>query len=552
VNLRTYPRVLSRRKWWVVGCVLIGLLGATVYAFAAHEQYSATTQLLLEAPTASATTPTTNATIQVATELQLLTSPAIVNAVEARLGLSSLDVSVGDQGGTNAISVTANASTADQAARIANAYATEFVDYENSLALKNITRAEDQLQQQINAAEKQLPSTSGSPQGTALANQLAALQGQYSQLQVQAAGNPGGVTVFSSATTPTAPSSPKTVELILIGLAVGLLVGICAAFIVDSLDDSIRSKEQLEELMPGVPIFGLIPQIKAWRRRSTPYLATQAEPQSPVAEAYWALRTSLKFVGVGGRAQSVLVTSPASDEGKTSTAANIGVVLSKAGQRVVLVSVDFRRPRLSSFFGTSDTIGLTSVVVGDSTLEDALQEVPDLPGLTYLGTGPAPPDPAGFLSNPKTAEIFDALRRRFDVVVYDTPPVVPVTDAVLMAKQTDVSLVVVATGITSRASLRRTQEQLTRAGVEQLGIVLNDVSREIREVAPAYGYAPNSPKREVDYRKREVSSAKRVRANGSSANGSSDNGTSDNGSSDMTENQVDSVTASSMTNRYED
>ena len=121
-----------------------------------------------------------------------------------------------------------------------------------------------------------------------------------------------------------------------------------------------------------------------------------------------------------------------------------------------------------------------------------------------------------------------------------------------MAKQTDVSLVVVATGITSRASLRRTQEQLTRAGVEQLGIVLNDVSREIREVAPAYGYAPSSPKRQVDDRKREVSSAKRVHANGSSANGSSDNGSSDNGSSDMTENQVDSVTASSMTNRYED
>ena len=150
--------------------------------------------------------------------------------------------------------------------------------------------------------------------------------------------------------------------------------------------------------------------------------------------------------------------------------------------------------------------------------------MPDLPGLTYLGTGPAPPDPAGFLSNPETAEVFDALKRRFDVVVYDTPPVVPITDAVLMAKQTDVSLVVVATGITSRASLRRTQEQLTRAGVEQLGIVLNDVSREIREVAPAYGYAPNYPKRQVDDRTREVSSAKRVRDDWSSDNGSSDNG----------------------------
>src|SRR5580704_10311804 len=107
VNMRTYPRILWRRKWWVIACTLVGLLGASAYAFTAHKQYSATTQLLLQAPTGSATT---NATTQVATELQLLTNPAIVNAVEAHLGLSSLDVSVGDQGQTNAISITARAS----------------------------------------------------------------------------------------------------------------------------------------------------------------------------------------------------------------------------------------------------------------------------------------------------------------------------------------------------------------------------------------------------------------------------------------------------------
>lgn len=125
VNMRTYPRILWRRKWWVIACTIVGLLGASAYAFTAHKQYSATTQLLLQTPTGSATTATTNATTQVATELQLLTNPAIVNAVEAHLGLSSLDVSVGDQGQTNAISVTAKASKADQAARIANAYAKE-------------------------------------------------------------------------------------------------------------------------------------------------------------------------------------------------------------------------------------------------------------------------------------------------------------------------------------------------------------------------------------------------------------------------------------------
>ncbi len=527
VNLRTNPRVLWRRKWWVIGFALAGLIGATIYAYAAHNQYSATTQLLLETPTGSSTAAatTTNATTQVATQLQLLTNPAIADAVETRLGLSTLHVSVGDQGQTNAISITAKASNADQAARIANAYATEVIDYENTLALKNITRTEGQLQQQINAAEKQLPATSGTPQGTALGDQLAALQEQYSQLQVEAVGNPGGVTVFSSATTPTTPSSPKKGVIILIGLAAGLLVGICAAFIAESLDDSIRSREQLEELMPGVPVMGLVPRIKTWRSRSTPYLASLTEPRSPVAESFWALRTSLKFVGVRGPLTSVLVTSSTSDEGKTTTVANIGVVLSKAGQRVLLVSVDFRRPRLSSFFGTSDALGLTSIVTGDATLEDVLQEVPDLPGLTYLGTGPAPPDPAGFLSDPKTTKIFDMLSQRFDVVVYDSPPVVPVTDAVLLAKLTDLSLVVVATGKTTRSSLRLAQEQLTGAEVKHLGIVLNDVSGEIRGVATAYGYESQPASRNGD---------------GSSA------------TTEKTEKQLASVTASpSTTNHHE-
>src|SRR5580704_16657228 len=229
VNLRTYPRVLWRRKWWVVAFTLAGLIGATVYAFATQKHYSATTQLVLQAGAGPSTTPTSNATTEIATQLQLLTNSAIVDAVEARLGLSHVNVSVGDQGQTNAITITATASNADQAARIANAYASEVVDYENTLALKNITRAETQIQEQINAAEKQLPATSGTPQGTALGNQLASLQEQFSQLQVQAAGNPGGITIFSQATAPTAPSGTKKGVIIPIGLIAGLLVGICAA-----------------------------------------------------------------------------------------------------------------------------------------------------------------------------------------------------------------------------------------------------------------------------------------------------------------------------------
>jgi receptor protein-tyrosine kinase len=395
-----------------------------------------------------------------------------------------------EQGQTNVISVTATNRDPVLAARVANAYATEFVNFETFVALRSLTTAELQLQTQINAIEQELVSTSGTPQGVALATQEAVLKEQYAEYQVVGTQTTGGVTVVSSAAVPKAPSSPKKTEIILIGLAVGLLIGLAVAFTAESLDDAIRSKDDLEHAAPDVPVMGSVPMIGSWRDRAEPFLATRAEPTSPAAEAYRSLRTSLQFAAYDSAIGSVLVTSPTATEGKTSTVSNLGVVLATVGKHVVLVSADLRRPRLAAFFGLDEGVGLTSVMIGELTLGEALQPVSDIPGLSVLGCGPVPPNPSELLSSPKFAEIFDELKENFDMVLVDSSPLLPVTDPVLLSRLTDTTLLIVAAGNTTKGQLRRGVEQLVHVGASHIGIVLNEVPRGGGDVY-GYGYSYN-------------------------------------------------------------
>ncbi len=491
VDLRTYLRVLGRRKWWVILCTGLAVAGAIAYSFSAAKEYSATAQLLVQpqSGTLALTTPAqTITTTDVATELQLLTSAPVVDVVKSRLHLTQLSVTGADQGQTNVISVTATNHNPVLAARVANALATEFVNYETAVALRSLTTAEVQLQTQINVIEQELASTAGTPQGAALATQEAVLKEQYAQYQVVGTQTTGGVTVVSLAAVPKAPSSPKKTEITLIGLAVGLLVGLGAAFTAENLDDAIRSEDDLEHVAPSVPVMGLVPMIGSWRDRAEPFLVMRAEPTSPAAEAYRSLRTSLQFTAYESAVGSVLVTSPTATEGKTSTVSNLGVVLATVGKHVVLVSADLRRPRLAAFFGLDEGVGVTSVMIDELTLDEALQPVPEIPGLTILGCGPVPPNPAELLSSPKFAEIFDELTKRFDFVLVDSSPMLPVTDPVLLSRLTDTTLLIVAAGTTTKRQLRRAVEQLAHVGARDIGIVLNEVTRG-EEDAYGYGYS---------------------------------------------------------------
>jgi polysaccharide biosynthesis transport protein len=493
-SFRAYLHILRRRKWWVGLAAALGLGASLAFSLTAHKQYSSTAQLLVQpsvnATGAGLTQPLQVTQTEVQTELQLVTSAPVQQAVRAKLNGASA-VSAAEVGQTDVMAITATSDVPSQAALIANAYATAFVQYQQSVAEHNLTSAEVQLRSQISSLTQQLKhfrGTTTSPEASALLNQQAVLKEQLAQMQVSGAVDTGAVVLVTPAQTPVSPSSPKPAQDALLGLAAGLALGLGVAFLRDSMDDKLASKEATEHAGGG-PVLAMIPTVSSWKRRK-PLVVVVADPTSPAAESYRSLRTSLQFVRQEGKIRSIVVTSPGAGEGKTATLANLGVVFAQAGERVVLVSCDLRRPRIGAFFELDEKDGLTSVLLGERTLEQVLQPVPDHDRLSLLPAGPIPPNPAELLNGARAREVFADLSKRFDLVLIDSPPVLPVTDAAVLSQHVDATLMLVAAGQTRRGELHRAVEKLDQAGTKILGLVLNKVSRQAgRSYGYSYGYS---------------------------------------------------------------
>ena len=443
-TLASYLAVLRRRKWWVIAVTVLGLVASLGFSLVQPKEYSASAQLLFQPGNAVVTangsaeqiTPT-----DVLTELQLVTSAPVKATVARQLG-SVPNVSAAEVGSTNIISVTATAAKPARAALIANAYATAFVTYQRSVTISSLAAANTQLSHQIASIAAQVKSLQSNPSSaaevSALLNQEAVLKDQLAQLQVSGAVSTGGVELVTPATAPSSPSSPKPLRDALLGFVLGLLLGIGLAFVVEHLDDTVHLKEEVERLTGGSPVLALVPMVGSWKNKDQVFVVSAREPNSVAGEAYRSLRTSLQFATLDSHAQVILVTSPGETEGKSATVANLGVVLASAGERVAIVSCDLRRPRIGQFFG---------------------------------------------LGSQKLARVLDQLRKTFDFVFLDSPPLLPVTDAVILAQAVDATLLVVAAGQTRGKDLRRATEALSLVHATPIGVVLNEVTK-----STGYGY----------------------------------------------------------------
>ncbi|MBA3652979.1 MAG: CpsD/CapB family tyrosine-protein kinase, partial [Actinobacteria bacterium] len=251
------------------------------------------------------------------------------------------------------------------------------------------------------------------------------------------------------------------------------------------LDDTVKTVEDIERHAHGKGILGTIPAVTDWRNRDTARLVTIEDPTAPISEAYRSVRTSLQFIGLRQPLRTLMVTSPMAAEGKTTTLANLAVTLARSGRRVICIDCDLRRPRLHSFFGLSPTTGFTSVLLGDSPLSASLQNV-DVTGggsLRLLASGPLPPNPAELLGTSRVNELLAAVAADADIVLVDAPPLLPITDAVVLSSRVDGVVLVATAQVTSRRHLGRATQLLDQAGAETVGVVFNGATPE-----SGYGY----------------------------------------------------------------
>jgi len=496
-SLRTLFAVIRRRFPWLLAITVLGVGLGVAYIGVQKKQYSATVQLLVQPTSGSIPTSGVQQAVsqtQVLNELQLITNAPVKARVTKKLGFTP-SVSAVEVGQTDVISLTATTRTPALAARAANTYAATFVAYQRTNALNVLIAAEQQFEVQILAIDAQLrpleaetsPSASTTSTISALVSQEAALKGQLSQLQIAGSETPGGIEVVSPANVPTSPSSPKPLRDGVIALAAGLALGLGAEFAAEYFDDKVYTKDEAERLSGGVPVLAMVPLIRDWKKPRRPLLITKVDPYSTATEAYRTLRTSLQFTAQDTRLKTILITSASGAEGKTSTVANLGVVFANAGERVIVVDCDLRRPRLAGFFGEDESTGFTSVLLGQEELKNVIRESPNTPELALLGTGPIPPNPAELLGSEKAAALFRLLAASYDVVLIDSPPVLPVADPLVIARYSDAILMVVMVGLTTRAQVERASELLAQVDARPAGIVLNKVTRRSTNVS-GYGY----------------------------------------------------------------
>lgn len=300
-------------------------------------------------------------------------------------------------------------------------------------------------------------------------------------------GAPVRVTLIDPATTPVTPAYPRPLYNLLGALAAGLLAGFGVAVARERLDRSVKSAERLTELT-GAPTLGVV--CYDAKAPKLP-LITHLEPRSARTEAFRQLRTGLLFVDAEAAARSIVVTSCRAAEGKSTTVSNLAISLAQTGRRVVLVDADLRRPCLAGYLGIEGAAGLTDVLVGRAVLTDVLQPWGDLP-LRVLPSGPIPPNPSELLGSARMRTLLGHLTANADVVLFDAPPSLPVTDAVVLARQCDGAILVVRQGVTTEDQIRRVTGMFADVDARLLGAVLNMVPSKGPDADP-YGYGYGYP-----------------------------------------------------------
>lgn len=541
-SLRDYVTALRRRRMVVLGTVLAVTFGALALSLLQTEQFKARAELLVrQTPSEELLLESTEqsgrgAERRINNELRLAEAKPMREAVADEYD-GPLDPRIVKAQATaenaDVIELSAVASDPEAATELVNTYVETYVSERRRQQVddllgtgSNIQEQIDEVTASINEAEAPLvdldlriagASDAGTaanlqsererladqiqPRIDALEAQRLSYQDQLERVQARAdLTESGGVQILALADEPGSPISPKPVRNVVVGAVAGILLGIALALLIEHLDDSVRSKEDAERIT-AQPTLGLIPRLPARRDRQVEIVSID-DPSSNGAEAYRSLRTSVKFLGVDRPLRTILVTSAAASEGKTVTAANLAIVLAQAGERVLLVSADLRRPRVEELFGAPTSPGLTSLLLDELPTAAAVFEVGELPNLHLMPAGPTPPNPAELLGGDRAETLLRSLAETYDSVIIDSPPVLPVTDAQVLSRHADAVLLVVAFDETSRRGLARSMELLEHVDAPVVGTVLN-----LTSTSAAYG---GQPYRYTTYKSRSERRRQRV------------------------------------------
>ena len=509
-ELGAYLATLWRRKWYILAILGIVVPSALFYSYRQTPLYESTAEVLIRPVNFDPTQPASaGGFINMLTEERVGSSSAVAEIASGRLGGSiqaSIEVSTVE--GTEALLFRSVSGSPAVAQRTAQAFADAYLDFRRGEVLADLDAASQPIQNRIREIDEQLQDVQRQLQleenqaesdqvflqirFNSLLSQRGSLEERLNDLVLPENINVGEI--LQDAQLPFGPISPDHRRTTIFALFVGLSLGIGIAFLRDRLDDRIRGGEVLEQRM-GVPSLGIIPRFGSRFRHTRPTLLNVSAPASGASEAFRALATRLEKSASDQGAKSVMVTSARDGEGKTLTAANLGVALAQAGKRVVLVSADLLRPGLESYFSARNGTGLTDVLTGKKRAIEALSPV-GIDNLWVLPTGPLSPTGDTVLNADSVSDILSQYAQSADIILIDSGPLLGTSDSIAVAIAADAILVVADARRSDRSALDEARRLLERIGTPVIGSVLTNADRSS---GPYYGRpgpsARSSPRR---------------------------------------------------------
>lgn len=505
-SFRNLLKVVRRRALFII-FIIVAVPSATVLAESLRtDEFKATTTVLLNRQSlANQLSGVTDVGLQQQSFQQVLLTQAklartqTVLADAARSGSAQLGrpvsaavLAAASQAdvdpNSDLIQFSVRSSVTRSASVLSVAYAAAYVRYRLDLDTAALRKASADVGAAITEARRQRSTP------TRLIGQLETSKQQLeTRLALQSAnaqivsGNPGAER-----------TTPDLKRAAIIGAVLALLVAAAAVTVIEFLDTKVRDPEEIEAAL-GVTVAAAV----RWKgRRSESELPMRDDPASTQAEVYRVLRTSLNLGLATREAKTLMVTSAVQGEGKSTTIANVALSFALAGKRVALVDLDLRRPKVASLFDVASSVGLTSVAVGDCTVDEALHTVPlgasrteeSVGELVVLPPGPLPPDPAEFVGSPSVVRVVETLASTYDIVLVDAPPIAVIGDAMIIAEHVDAAFVCCRIGVIRRPMVRQLKRALDGTSLPVIGVVATgDLERKSDFGSYYYGYeSPSS------------------------------------------------------------
>jgi tyrosine-protein kinase len=521
-TLSDYLNVLRRRAWIAVLCVIVAAGSAYFYSKHQTPEYRATATVGLSkdpisALIANSRTSQTDLLQYIAGQVQFAdsatTAAATLSTDRAKLAAAGITgmtpsqflsrTSVTGDTTNDLVTFTATGRTRPQALALVNAYAEIYVaraDANDHLRVKTalapINAELSTLNAQLKADQaKQAAGQNMNSDIQLIGQQMKGPRNQKSQLLAAAQGIEGSRNLHAAESA--AKVRPILSHNVGIGVALGLVIGLTLIGLSEALDNRVRRSEDLS-LALGMTMLTKIPTPPRSFRKGN-RLGMMEDDHDAHTEAYRKLRVNFDFANLGPRAKLVMLTSAVEQEGKSTTISNLAVAFARAGRKVALVDLDLRRPALHRFFGIENGFGVSDVALGHVESERALHRV-EIPGATgtleIMPTGPVPPHPADFLETPAVAELLQDLSQRYDVVLVDSAPILPVSDSVILSRRVHAIMVVARVSTLKRQVLAEFHQALAALTVPKLGFILTAAEDEAAGYG-AYGsygsYGPSAP-----------------------------------------------------------